>query len=113
MRILLDENMPHNLVRTLRVEGHAVESVHTLGIAGVQNGDLYRIIRNEYDLLFTKDVGFNDWAKKIKEDHRVKYALVTLPQKSQDLFVKDFIAKFSKTDWSKHIHGNAWPKEIK
>ena len=76
-------------------------------------GELYKIIKNNYDLLFTKDAGFNEWAKKVKEERRVKYVLVTLPQKSQDFFVKDFIAEFNKTDWSKHIHGNAWPKESK
>jgi len=37
VKILLDENMPHNLVKALRVQGHDVESVHTLGIAGVKN----------------------------------------------------------------------------
>ena len=60
MKILLDENMPHNLVTALRAEGHEIESVHTLGIAGVKNGELYKIIKNDYDLLFTKDVGFNE-----------------------------------------------------
>ncbi len=58
----------------------------------------------------SKDAAFNEWAKKIKEDRRVKYVFVTLPQKSQDLFVKDFITKFHKTEWDKHIHGEAWPK---
>ena len=98
MKILLDENRPHDLVKTLRAQGHAAESVHTLGIAGVKNGELYKFVRNDYDLLFTKDVGFNEWAKKVKEEHRVKYVLVTLPQKAQDLFVKDFLGQFSKTD---------------
>lgn len=58
MKILLDENMPHQLVPALRSEGHKAESVHSLGIAGVQNGNLYRVARNEFDLLFTKDVAF-------------------------------------------------------
>ena len=110
MRIFLDENMPHDLVEAIHAEGHEGESVHTLGIAGVKNGELYQIVRDKYDLLFTKDSGFNEWAKKIKEDHRIKFVFVTLPQKSQDIFVKDFLTKFSKTDWAKHIHGSAWPK---
>lgn len=66
MKILLDENMPHNLVKALRAEGHQVESVHTLGIAGIKNGELHRIVRDEFDLLFTKDAGFNEWVQKIK-----------------------------------------------
>ena len=68
MRVLFDENMPHDLVKTLRAEGHEVESVHTLGIVGVKNGELYRLVRNEYDLLFSKDAAFNEWAKKVKEN---------------------------------------------
>lgn len=110
MRIFLDENMPHKLAESLRAEGHEVESVHTLGVTGVKNGELYQMVRDQYDLLFTKDAGFNEWAKKVKEGHRVKFVLVALPQKSQDFFVKDFMTKFSKTNWAKHIHGNAWPK---
>src|SRR3989338_2002631 len=102
--------MPHDLVEAIHAEGHEGESVHTLGIAGVKNGELYQIVRDKYDLLFTKDAGFNEWAKKIKEDHRIKFVFVTLPQKSQDSFVKDFMTKFSKTNWAKHIHGRAWPK---
>lgn len=112
MKILLDENMPHDLVRAIRAEGHKVESVHTLGIAGVKNGELYRVVRNAYDLLFTRDSAFNEWAKKIKEDHGVKFVLVTLPQRSEDAFVKDFIASFRKTEWARHIHGSVWPKSF-
>ena len=110
MKILLDENMPHNLVKAISKEGHKAESVHTLDMAGVKNGELYRFARDQYDLLFTKDAAFNEWVKKIKEDHRVKYVFVTLPQQSQGIFVEDFMARFCKTDWSKHIHGNTWPR---
>ena len=96
MKILLDENMPHDLVRPIRLEGHKAESVHTLGIAGVENGELYRIVRDEYDLLFTKDAAFNEWAKKVKEDHRVRYVLVMLPQASQDILLKTLSQNFVK-----------------
>lgn len=47
---------------------------------------------------------------KNKDNHRVKYVLVTLPQKTQDYFVRDFVIKFRKTDWRKYAHGSAWPK---
>jgi len=43
VKILLDENMSHNLVKALRTEGYKVESVHTLGFPGVKNGELYKI----------------------------------------------------------------------
>ncbi|OGW88234.1 MAG: hypothetical protein A3A73_02260 [Omnitrophica bacterium RIFCSPLOWO2_01_FULL_50_24] len=79
MKIFLDENMPHDLVEDIRAKGYATESVHTLGIVGVKNGELYRIVQDEYDLLFTKDAGFNEWAKRIKVDHRIKFVFVTSP----------------------------------
>jgi predicted nuclease of predicted toxin-antitoxin system len=110
VKILLDENMPHRLLAVLRSEGHKAESVHSLKLAGVKNGDLYRFAKHQFDLLFTKDVAFNEWARKVKEEHRVKYVLVTLPQVSQDLFVKNFMPEFRTTNWEKHVHGHSWPK---
>ena len=84
MKIFLDENMPYRLLAALLSEGYQVESVHSLELAGVKNGDLYRVVRHEFDLLFTKDVAFNEWAKKVKDEHRVKNVLVTLPQAAQN-----------------------------
>ena len=110
MKIFLDENMPEKLLPTLRAEGHGIESVHSIGIVGTKNGELYKVVRDQYDLLFTKDFAFNEWAKRSKEDDRIKFVLVTLPQKAQDSFVAEFIEKFRKTDWIEHVHGNAWPK---
>ena len=110
MKILLDENMPHDLVKALRDEGHEVESVHTLGIAGIKNGELHERVRDEYDLLFTKDALFNQWAKSIKSNCRIRYVYVTLPQKIQKLFVEDFVGRFRETDWTKHSHANPWPE---
>ncbi len=110
MKILLDENMPHGLVKVLRSDGYETDSVHTLGLAGTKNGDLYRVARQQFDLLFTKDVAFNEWAKKFKDEHRVRYVLVILPQVAQNLFVRRFVAEFRRTDWSRHLHGSSWPK---
>ncbi len=104
MKILLDENMPHGLVEALRTEGHEAASVHTLGLAGTKNGDLFRVARHQFDLLFTKDVVFNAWAKKTTEERRVKYVLVTLPQASQKFFVQSFMVEFRKTNWARHTH---------
>lgn len=38
MRILLDENMPRKLLAALASEGHEVDSVKTLQLAGIDNG---------------------------------------------------------------------------
>ena len=58
MRIFLDENMPQRLTRTLRALGYKVESVHTLRIEGIANGELYVNVAHDYDLCFTRDEGF-------------------------------------------------------
>ena len=41
MRILLDENMPRKLLAALVAEGHEVDSVKSLQLAGIDNGALY------------------------------------------------------------------------
>ena len=43
MRILLDENMPRKLLAGLVAEGHEVDSVKSLQLAGIDNGALYQM----------------------------------------------------------------------
>ena len=43
MRILLDENMPRKLLAALVAEGHEVDSVKSLQLAGIDNGALYQM----------------------------------------------------------------------
>ncbi|HWQ33754.1 MAG TPA: DUF5615 family PIN-like protein [Blastocatellia bacterium] len=40
MKILLDENVPVDVLNVLRDAGHEAESVNYLGWKGVQNGEL-------------------------------------------------------------------------
>jgi len=58
VKILLDENLPQKLVSALRLEGHEVESVHTLRMQGLDNGRLYRFALENFDFCFTRDFGF-------------------------------------------------------
>ncbi len=58
MKILLDENLPRKLVPALQAEGHDVESVYTLRMQGLENGELYEFARHSFDLFFTRDRGF-------------------------------------------------------
>ena len=54
MRILLDENLNWRLKRDL--PGHEVESISSLGWAGVQNGVLLRrAVETGFDVLITMD----------------------------------------------------------
>ncbi len=59
MRILLDENMPRKLLSSLVAEGHEVDSVKSLQLAGIDNGTLYQMAASNYDLCFTRDAEFS------------------------------------------------------
>ena len=109
MKILLDENIPRKLVITLRAEGHEVESVHTLQLQGLDNGKLYEFARNNFDLCFTRDAGFANNVRQGRIPPRLKLLRVTIQQKPQDEFIKDFIAAFRLSDWSRYRHGDDWP----
>lgn len=53
MRVLLDENLPHDLI--IALSGHAVSTVQGLGWAGVDNGELLRRAADHTDALITMD----------------------------------------------------------
>ncbi len=53
MRILLDENLPHDLVAALTE--HQVATVKGMGWAGVQNGELLRRASGHIDAFITMD----------------------------------------------------------
>ncbi len=53
MRVLLDENLPHDLVKVLNE--HAVSTVQGLGWAGTKNGALMTRARGLCDVFVTMD----------------------------------------------------------
>jgi hypothetical protein len=53
VRVLLDENLPHDLIAELA--GHQVSAVQGLGWAGVKNGELLRRAAGQIDALLTMD----------------------------------------------------------
>jgi len=53
VRVLLDENLPHDLASLL--SGHEVSMVQGLGWAGVSNGELLRRASGIVDVLLTMD----------------------------------------------------------
>ncbi|AMY10660.1 hypothetical protein LuPra_03899 [Luteitalea pratensis] len=53
MRVLLDENLPHDLARV--IPGHAVSTVQGLGWAGTKNGALLKRAGGECDVFVTMD----------------------------------------------------------
>lgn len=109
MRILLDENLPRKLVEALRSEGHTVESVLTLRLQGLDNGRLYRLACQDYDLCFTRDAGFVHNVRQNPVASGFKLILVKMVQKPQEEFVEDFVGFFRRTDWNRVRHGDSWP----
>ena len=53
MRVLLDEQLPVDLVAEL--SGHIADTVAGRGWAGIKNGELLRRMRGHYDVLVTMD----------------------------------------------------------
>jgi predicted nuclease of predicted toxin-antitoxin system len=53
VRVLLDENLPHDLAAALT--GHAVSTVQGLGLAGTKNGALLKRAGDVCDVLVTMD----------------------------------------------------------
>lgn len=53
MRILLDENVPHPLMRYL--SGHEVATVQSRGWRGILNGELLRIADESFDVFILAD----------------------------------------------------------
>jgi uncharacterized protein DUF5615 len=60
VRILLDENLPHDLISELG--GHEVGTVQGLGWAGVKNGELLRRATGQVDAFLTMD-------RKLEHEH--------------------------------------------
>jgi predicted nuclease of predicted toxin-antitoxin system len=109
VKILLDENLPRKLVAALRAEGHEVESVITLRMQGLDNGKLYEFAIQNFEVCFTRDFGFINNVRQGKAPEKFKLLRVTLAQKPQDEFIKNFIAAFRAADFSKFQHGDDWP----
>jgi predicted nuclease of predicted toxin-antitoxin system len=59
MRILLDENVPVDLLPFLRSAEHTAESVNFIGWKGIKNGDLLTRERTDFDLFITRDKDFD------------------------------------------------------
>jgi len=109
MKILLDENLPESLVTALQQLGHQVDSVNRLRLKGLDNSTLYRQVAQNYDLCFTKDVGFAHNVRQMPSTSKVKVLRVAIPQQPVKPFVTSFVAVFQNTDWSRYKNGDNWP----
>ncbi len=108
---LLDENLPRKLLAALVAEGHEVDSVKSLQLAGIDNGTLYELAASNYDLCLTRDAEFSRRVRLSKPAARLKLVHVVIPQVRQDEFVQQFLTAFRKADWSSHKSSDDWPAE--
>lgn len=58
MRILLDENVPIDILPVLKNARHDAQSVNFAGLKGFHNGALIERAREQFDLLLTRDKDF-------------------------------------------------------
>jgi len=91
VNILLDENLPESLLAALRRLGHQADSVNSLRLKGIDNGALYRLAAQSYDLCFTRDAGFVHNVRRTQTSAKVKVLRVTLRQQRGGIFSDDFM----------------------
>jgi uncharacterized protein DUF5615 len=109
VRILLDENLPEGLIEPLRLLGHAVDSVGSLRLKGLDNGRLYREVASGYDLFFTKDREFANRVSTLPKPAPVSVILTLIRQQPEAQFVTAFMESFASTDWTSAASVREWP----
>jgi predicted nuclease of predicted toxin-antitoxin system len=90
MRILLDENVPVDILPVLHSLGIDAESVNFIGWKSLQNGELIMRARQQFDLLFTRDKDFDEeyLAKHITETFGI--VLLAIPQQPGPAYAAAF-----------------------
>ena len=68
------------MIPALTAEGHEVESVKSLRLDGVDNGTLYELAAQQFDLCFTRDAAFVRRIRDLGQFARVKLLRVVIPQ---------------------------------
>jgi predicted nuclease of predicted toxin-antitoxin system len=90
MRILLDENVPVDVISVLQARGHEVESVNYLGWKGIQNGELLSRASKDFDLFITRDKDFD--VERLGRYAAGKFGIVllALPQQPGPVYAVTF-----------------------
>lgn len=91
MKFKLDENLPVELLSTLREAGHEADSVHDEGLVGKPDPEILRQARAEERILLTMDKGIGD----IRAYRPDQYAGIVLfrPPSSGRRAVFDFVGQ--------------------
>ena len=74
MRILLDENLPAELVAELRALGHDVEDVYSARLSGRPDDEVWMAAQSAGRLLITQDIRFGDARMLRQESMRASFS---------------------------------------
>jgi hypothetical protein len=66
-------------------------------------------LRSKISRFVSRDFGFTNNVRQGKAPEKFKLLRVTLEQKTQDEFIKDFLAAFRAADLKNFQHGDDWP----
>lgn len=80
MRVLLDENVPVDIIQFLRDAAIDAESVNFIGWKGIHNGELIERARENFDLLLTRDKDFAEELLGRYVTQRFGIVLLAIPQ---------------------------------
>lgn len=97
MRILLDENLPADLVRALAELGHDVEHVDSKHLSGTPDTEVWAAAQSEQRLLITQDIGFAD-ARMFTPGAHAGILLVRLKRPGLRALITNITAVFTAED---------------
>ncbi|MDQ3009916.1 MAG: DUF5615 family PIN-like protein [Acidobacteriota bacterium] len=90
MKILLDENVPVDVLPVLCNAGHDAQSVNFLGWKGVRNGDLLKRAQTGYDLFLPRDKDFDASALGCYVTAGFGIVLLAIPQQRGPIYARAF-----------------------
>ena len=97
MRILLDENLPTDLVEALRALGHDVEHVCSKNLSGHPDPDVSAVAQSENRLLISQDIRFAD-ARQFRPGRHAGFVLVRLKRPALRAIFQKVRSVFERED---------------
>ena len=92
MRILLDEDVPVDILSSLHAANHDAESVNFLGWKGLPNGELLKRAQAGFDLILPRDKDFDAGQLASFVTPVFGIVLLSIPQQRGP----DYVAAFDK-----------------
>jgi predicted nuclease of predicted toxin-antitoxin system len=90
MRVLLDENVPVDIIPVLRAGKCDAESINFIGWKGIQNGELMKRAREGFDLLITRDKDFDQEFLRNYVNESFGIVLLAIPQQPGPAYAQVF-----------------------